>query len=379
MSCILVIRQQTSSLPEISRLSHRFHSSHAIDLLIKSDKPAPPEVMESLLSTMRRLLRWFVSRSDPLSAAKCLSLLQKVYSFMGQSKFVIDSASDFLSVSAKFEDLVTILSNNIDPPIFVDSGSDGLQTDSVMRCLTITFQQLCGSSFGSTSAELQTLLCQSSARCDAKIETTSHSTDNIEDPDFNLVSEPNMMLQKRLATTLMLMLHAKLCIDAGQPTTAVKYLEWCRVQCRDLVNFLRSLRCHLNNLILDDIAIQVDDLLTTCYERLAAAFCLLGIRRKTEDYALLAVMRLKVLSAKTFGQIHIQDLIDSLDQYDGYECFLHHIRSLMKAKSLSTPPEKFSSRQVLIEKMRWMKDLDSDDAFQVNRILSKPKNLLTCE
>ncbi len=348
--------------------------SHAIDKLVASGKDAQPAVVESLLATMKRLLTWFLSRSDPTSSTECFNLLQKLYSFEVQSKSFLDSPADFCSVSARFEDLIPILLNHFDPQIFLNS--DCSEIDSVMQCLTITLRSLCNSSSISTTAEMQALLCHPEA-CD---EITSQSMDEKVDFDSILASKTNLMLHKRLLATTMLMLHAKLHIGVGRPSTAVRYLEWCRAHCRDLSNCLRSARCRISNLILDDIAIQVDDLLTSCYERLAIAFYLQGIRRKAEDFALLAVLRLKVLSIGQFGQVNMQDLIASFERHDGHECVLYLVRSLMKIKSLSSPPDRFLSIHILIDSMEWMRDIDSDNmAFSMIRLLTKSKNMLACK
>ena len=123
-------------------------------------------------------------------------------------------------------------------------------------------------------------------------------------------------------------------------------LGWCPVQCREFVNCLRFALYCLNSLTLDDIVIQVDDMLTMCYERLASAYCILGIRRKAEDHALLPPASLKAanLSSPTsFRQVEIQELIVLIDWQDGHECFLKPIRSIMKVKSQSTSPNMIAS------------------------------------
>jgi hypothetical protein len=348
--------------------------SHAIDRFETSGEDVQPAVVESLLATMKRLLTWFLSRSDPTSSTECFNLLQKLYSFEGQSKSFLDSAVDFCSVSARFEDLVHILLNHFDPQPYLNS--DCSKTDSVMQCLTMTLRSLSNSSVIITTAEIQALLCHPGA-CD---EITSRSVDKKMGFDSISASKTNLMLRKPLLATTMLMLHAKLHIGAGRPSTAIRYLEWCRAHCRELLNCLRLARCRINNLILDDIAIQVDDLLTSCYERLAIAFYLQGIRRKAEDFALLAVLRHKVLSIGQFGQVNMQDLIDSFERHDGHESVLYLVRSLMKIKSLSSPPDSFLSTHILLESMEWMRDIDTDNMpFSIIRLLTKSKNILACK
>lgn len=322
---------------------------------------------------MKRLLRWFLSRSDPTSSADCFSLLQKVYSFEVLPNPPLDSLSDLFLVSAKFDDLVPIFRRHFDPQILLDS--EHSQIDSVIKKLMISLHTPFESSGMKTPDDMQTLLCNSDA-CEG---STYLTMDKRDDFDSTLGSETNLMLQKQMLVTSMLMLHAKLHIGAGRPSTAVNYLNLCRANCRDMLNCLRSARCRVNSLILDDIAIQVDDILTSCYERSAVAFYLQGIRRKAEDFALMSAMRIKVLNIKKFGQVNMQDLMDSFERNDGQECILYFIRSLMKVKFLSTPPDTIISQR-LIERVDWIDGSDTDDeAFYVNRLLTKSKNVLACK
>ena len=347
------------------------HSSQAVGRLVKSGAETEPALVESLLTTMTRLLRWFTCRNDPTSSAECINLLLKVYSSGVQSTSFLGWPSDFVSVSAKFEDLVPILCSHSENQSFPDS--EHCQIDSVMKCLTISLQNLPELSPASTTADIQALLCSPGA-CD------EITLDEEMVFDSSLSSEMHLAIQKRMLVTTMSMLHAKLHINAGRPTTAAKYLEWCRAHCRDLLNSLRSVRSRVNHLILDDIAIQVDDMLTLCYERLAVAHYLQGIRRKAEDFALLAVMKLRILNIDKFGQVNTNDLMDSFERHDGHECILYLIRSLMKMKTISTSPDRVTSQKILIEGMEWMRDIDSDDeAFCINRLLTKSKNVLACK
>jgi hypothetical protein len=350
------------------------HSSQAVGRLVKSDAETEPALVESLLTTMTRLLRWFICRNDPTSSAECLNLLQKVYSFGVKSTYFLGSPSDLVSVSAKFEDLVPIFCSHSDTQAY--PGSEHCQIDSVMKCLTISLQNLPELSPASTSADIQALLSSPGA-CD---EITLQLMDEEIVFESSLSSEMHPAIQKRMLVTTMSMLRAKLHINAGRPTIAAKYLEWCRAHCRDLLNSLRSARSRVNHLILDDIAIQVDDMLTLCYERLAVANYLQGIRRKAEDFALLAVMKLRILNIDKFGQVNTNDLMDSFERHDGHECILYLIRSLMKMKTLSTSPGRVTFQEILIEGMEWMRDIDSDDeAFCINRLLTKSKNVLACK
>ena len=86
--------------------------SHAINQIHFSDDSLPTEVIESLISTLKRLLCRFSFHGDPISSSECLLSLHKLYSFLAQPQTVLGAVSDFLLVSAKFQDLAPILLSN---------------------------------------------------------------------------------------------------------------------------------------------------------------------------------------------------------------------------------------------------------------------------
>ena len=178
----------------------------------------------------------------------------------------------------------------------------------------------------------------------------------------------------------MLTLVANMYLNAGYPASAVKYLEWCRIQCRQYARYLRSASCHFNSVPLDDISIQVDCLLTKCYEEMAHAFCQLGLRRKAEDHAMLAVIKSKVLTASGFNQISMPDLIESVEIYDEQESFVRPIRSLMRVKALSTSTDKMESQDIVAENIGHVAIPQTENRIAcVNRLLCESENLLACE
>jgi len=138
---------------------------------------------------------------------------------------------------------------------------------------------------------------------------------------------------------------------------------------------LRSMRGHSSSsdgMILDDIAIQVDDMITSCYERLSVAFCLLGIRRKTEDNALLAALKQNAVLIENFNRISIIELSNTIEHYSGNEPFLYYLRSLIKIKALSTSADKMSNLDVSVNNNVGCKDNLVD-------VLSLSKNVLACK
>ena len=337
-------------------------------------------IVDSLLSTLKRLFCWFSCRSDSISATQCFILLQKVLSMWPQ--YFADAVSCFLLASSKFEDLVTIFRNNT---VFLcHSDSEPFRElyseldpvlQSVVNCTLLAAQIIDKPTDSRASAlELETL-SHISTELEEEIEDMSRSV-NDETIESDMSLNIDMMIQKQLATLTMLMLYAKLCLDSGQPMSAVQCLCSCRAQCKKFVTFLRFASRHSGYPVgFDDIAIQVDDILTMCLERLAIAFCRCGIRRKAEDFALMAVMKQQSLTNyQSVSRIKMQDLIDLIERHKLEECFLHPIRSLMKIAALSSSADKLASQHVVIEEIE-----PSDQEACIYSILCKAKNVLTCK
>lgn len=361
-------------------------SSRTVDqLLSESEEDVYPEVVSSLLSTLKRLMLWFMYHGDQISAAGCFVLLQKAYSLMDQSESLPSPVVDFLSIASKFDDLILPFLDHFDTLSSSESNGmsiyntiDNLQDVPIRRCLTLTSQVLGNpSAICHVTSELSKLLCQSCEYLDADTSARSESTKEADTIGSVMTAQINLGVQRRVLVTTMLMLNSKICIDTGKPSTAVVYLGWCRVQCREFVRWLRFARRFSNSLILDDIAVQVDDMLTMCYERLARAFCLLGIRRKAEDHVMLSVLKQQILSSRSFRQVEIQDLIDLIDRHDGHEGFLQLIRSLLKVTSMSSSPDKVASHLIAISNVGSKFTVDLHD--NLYHILSKTENALACE
>ena len=372
MSCVQLPNHHLQQPP-----SHFSSLSRTVDqLLSESEEDVYPEVVASLSSTLKRLMLWFIYHGDQISAAGCFVLLQNAYSLLNQSENLLNAVVDFLSIASKFDDLVLPFFDHFDT--LSSSESNDLQDVPIRRCLTLTSQV-----FGNPSAicpvtpELSKLLCQLCEYLDADTSTTHENTKDADTIDSTMAAQITLGIQRRVLVTTMLMLNSKICIDAGKPSTAVVYLGWCRIQCREFVRWLRFARRCLKSLILDDMAVQVDDMLTMCYERLARAFCLLGIRRKAEDHALLSVLKQQILSSKSFHQVEIQDLIYLIDRHDGHEGFLQLIRSLMKVTSLSLSPDTIASHLIAINNVGSKFNVDLHD--NLYRILCKTENALACE
>ena len=329
----------------------------------------PTIIVESLTSTLNRLLRWFTYHSDPILASECYILLEKISnSFLlkeqSESK-IVDVALRFLLVSSKFDDMVTLFYKHCEGKEMLSS-DDG-ENDVIRHCLGLISCMTDDEPFSLTIAcYLEESLRQACECTEVEMEA------DMETEDEGLICMD--IIKKRLAVTTILMLYSKLCIDTGRTNSAVKFLNWCRTTCRELMRCLHSMRSHSSSdgLTLDDIAVQIDDIITSCYERLAVAFCLLGIRRKAEDNALLAALKQNVVLIENFNRISIIELSDTIEQYGGREPFLYPLRSLMKIKSLSTSADKMSALVVSVNN-------DVGCKSNLVDVLSSSKNVLACK
>ena len=313
---------------------------------------------------------------DQISAARCFVSLQKATPFSNQSDITLDLVIDLLSVSSKFEDLTKVFRGHLVDSAYATTKMNDTYQEMTQRCLALTSHIVgCKSSVvSSNAAELRELLRKLCEFLDASTEDNGEIIDDAKTADSDMTTQMNLAIQRRIFVTTMLMLHAKLCVDVGNPSVAIEFLVWCRAQCKQLVTCLRLARSFLNSSTFDDIASQVDDMLTMCYERLASAFSLLGIRRKAEDHALLSMLKQQLVSSNSFGQIELQDLFDLIDCHNGLECLL------MKIKCQSSSQDTLASQDITMKSIVSTTILCSvDDSLLLNRMLCKSKNAVTCE
>jgi hypothetical protein len=356
--------------------------SLAIDKLNDSGEEAYLAVVESLIWTLKRLMRWFTYHGDQILAARCLIALQKAIPFSNQSDITLDLVIDLLSVSSKFENLTVAFRDHLVDKACATPKSNDTYQEMTHRCLALSSHIVgCKSAVvPATAAELRQLLRQLCELLDATAEDDNETIDDARRTDSDKTTQMNLTIERRLFVTTMLMLHAKLCVDVGKPWAAIEFLDWCRAQCKQLVACLRLARSCLSSSAFDDIASQVDDMLTMCYERLASAFSLLGLRRKAEDHALLSFLKQQLVSSNSFGQIELQEMIDLIDHHDGHECLLHLIRSIMKIKCQSLSQDILASHEIKLKSMLSTTNLCSaDDSLLLNHMLCKSKNAVTCE
>jgi hypothetical protein len=99
----------------------------------------------------------------------------------------------------------------------------------------------------------------------------------------------------------------------GKPLTALQFLCSCRQECKKKLLLLRTVaKCH--DILMDGALEQSDDLQSICYVDMAVAFASMGVRRKAEDYAILAVLKRRILhphKCQRVSQVNVQELVDS--------------------------------------------------------------------
>ena len=106
-------------------------SSLAINRLSDSDQETHPLVVESLLSTLKRLMRWFTYHGDQISAAECFIALRKAYPFLNESEYFRDPVVILLSMSSKFEDLALSCCDHYIHNVFVTPESNNARQEAI--------------------------------------------------------------------------------------------------------------------------------------------------------------------------------------------------------------------------------------------------------
>ena len=176
-----------------------------------------------------------MAHRDSVSTTSCFILLQKSYSFLPQPENLLEAMSSFLSVSSKFEDMVTSFHDHLGTNETFTS--DDPRWESVLQCLNLTSRIIKASNDKSETPldDLEESLRQACAT----IESETLEVDSDMDGEESVQS---CMVHKRLLVTTMLMLNR----TGVQP--AVKYLSWFGHYAKNCEVPLRSARCHSNSL-----------------------------------------------------------------------------------------------------------------------------------
>jgi hypothetical protein len=370
--------------------SHYSSFSLAIHHLVHTDNDTPCQVIESLILTLRRLLCRFSLHGDALLSSQCFVQLQKLYSLDEECQHVLDSVSDFLWMSSKFDNLTTVL---VDSCNFgsteriknllceeVQYSNQDEQTDLLSSCLVDfivnTFQIVSEGQIISETNDNDQSLKDISEFIQA-FQTAIEGVETGDETDLDAIydrSELIVQIQSLVITALML--QSKMHLNARRPELSIRYLNACQSECKRMITMLRLLSTHIQ--YPDDKFIQVDDLLHMGLERISVAFSSLGLRRKAEDSALLAVVKQKAIAFETFSlhKISFQEMIESIQRLDGFYNYLPAIRTLITIKSMSLSPDKFSVESTLFDKFNFS---DSKPCLSVNDTINRSQTFLTCE
>jgi hypothetical protein len=362
-----------------------FYQSQAICLLVDGDEDAPREVLESLILTLKRLLYRFSIHADPVSSSQCFVYLQKIYS-LNEEAHMFDSVSDFLWLASKFTDLAATLIQDCtfdSTQSAVQQLNQSEQIDLVSNCIV---DVMVATSLDLSKAHTENL------QHDTVDESLQHISEYIEanlstieiDPsddemDLNTTcARYEAMLQIQSFVVTVLMLRSKMLIDARKPESSIKSLNSCRKECKRMTTLLRQSSAYVRNPLYDDTLVHVDDLLSMGLERMSIACSLLGIRRKAEDSAFLAVIKQKmvVLETPNMNKVTFQELIANAELLDGMYNFLPSIRTLIRIKSMSASPDTLSNESSLFDSFNFS---TPTQCSSIAAILNRSQSLLTCE
>lgn len=365
----------------IQELTCCFYRRQAIHQLKNVDDDTP-QVIESLIATMKKLLCRFSLHGDPLSASQCFVDLQKLYS-LDNREHMFDSVSDFLWMSSKFDELATVLYRHC----MFDSSRQckslleeevkqldqeeqlSVVSNCIVNLMATTVQQLSGNEVSHASMDPH-------LHCISEFISTMENEWCIDDMDPNETwakCETIIRIQSFVVATLML--RAKMYLCSKRPESSIRCLNLCRAECKQMISLLRSTSSYVNDS--DDKLLQVDDLLSMGLERISIAFSSLGSRRKAEDNILLAVMKqnLVPIECSSMNKITFNRLIQYAESLDGMYNFFPSLRTLISIKSMSLPPDKLSNESTLFDDIQSSKHPDTS----LMNVINRSQMLLTCE
>lgn len=353
--------------------------------LFCADEEAPTQVRESIIATLKRLLCRFSLYGDPVSSSQCYVNLQKVYS-LNDEQHMLDSVSDFLLISSKFDDLAAMLFRNC----LFDSSSqapDLLGEEIIQRLNQNEQLNLISNCIVDLMISTSQHLIRSQAEETPAIWSAGKSLQHIsefidanlsriesDETDEEINVEAIVQIQSLVITTLML--RAKMFLNARQPETSIDCFNACRCECKRMMSLLRAHSSYLDTI--EDRVTQINDLLCMGLERLSIAFSALGIRRKAEDSAILAVMKQRSMSIEspTVGKITFQELIENLRSLDGMYSFLPPVRTLIRTKSMSISPDKLLIESALFDEFI---SNGPPSVVSVNSAVNRSQTLLACK
>lgn len=332
-----------------------------------------PEVVQSLLLTLEKLLYRFCLLGDPMSSSESFSLLQQVCSSLPLLQKIINSISAFVLAFPRLELSVPLLNNNSHflRNVKAISLDDKDETDlDLIRCATAATSSLLRA-VSNKSLEVEPLL-ELSKYVEKMEKVTMRGTAETD--------EVIIVIQMQALVARSFFLLSKVCLAMGKPLTALQFLWSCRQECKKQLSTIRSVgKCH--NVCLEGTLEQNDDLMSMCYEEMAASFHSLGIRRKAEDYAVLAVLKRRILRSddcQRVSEVGFQELVDLGFDLDGLDGALHSVRTFLRMKFYSSSPDKMT-HESLDFKSSLLPKMEIFEAAHIHPFVCRSKTLLTCE
>ncbi len=345
----------------------------AIDMF---DEELFPEVVQSLMITLERLLYRFSLLGDAMASAESFSLLQQVCSLLSQPQRIISSISAFVFASSNLEHSVSLFSNNTHfrqniEAIFLDE-EDETDVD-LIRCASAALNPL-----------LQAVENKSNTRFEGQpvLELSNYVSEQIEWVTSEDVDTDEVLIVVQIQAIVgrLYLLLSKVFLAMGKPHTALQLLCSCSQECKKQLHLLRTIaKCH--DIPLEGTLEQNDDLQSMCYEDMAVAFASMGIRRKAEDYAVLAVLKRRILhpdKCQRVSQVNVQELVDLGCDLDGLDGVLHSVRTILRMKFLSSSPDKMALESLEF-KSSLLPKMESFVAAHIHQFVSRSKTLLSCE
>ncbi len=346
----------------------------AVDMF---DEELFPEVVQSLMITLQRLLYRFGQLGDTMASFRSFSLLQQVCSSFSQPLRTMTSISAFVLASSMLEHSIPHFINNTHfrqntGVISVNSEENDVDSDLIQ----------CASEALMSYFHLYENKSIQSFQEGPVLELSSFVSEQVERLSREDVDTGEVMQVAQLQTIIgrLYFLLSKLCLALGKPLTALQFLCSCRQECKKELDLLRTMgKCY--DIPLEISLEQNNDLQAMCYNEMSAAFASIGIRRKAEDYAVLAGLKRRILHSnecQRVSQVHVQDLVDLGCDLDGLDDVLQTVRTILKAKFLSSSPDKMTLESLEL-KSSLLSKMESSSAAHIHQFVCRSKTLLSCE
>lgn len=312
---------------------------------------------------------------------------------MDEPSSVIESVADLLLISTSFETLSDIflhkssIFNFTEKEEMMEEGIRNiLDNQSLPHFKGLTTEALLSSikQIVTSREDRRSVLISENITLENALKADSRyikEEESFED-EFNLMSDCTVvasLVQLQSLFSSALMVRAQDLLDLNKPSAAAQLLTHCRREFRKLMKLLRFASRHIKNVLLDDLALHIDDMVAVSFERMAVAFSSLGIRRKAEDYVLSAALKSKlfVYEQPMVSRVSLKKMIDLIGKYKRVEGFMPLIRSLVKINASSMSPDKIESDIILQNRSLYT---FTDDKIQcTNEIVGDAKTCLTCE